>query len=173
LPHGAPVEHFDPTESGGTFDFDLGGSGVLGPLAPYASQVSVLRGVGMNGATNHAAIRAMLTGGPDGGDSDSIDGLIAGALGTPAYVLGTIPYAKGAGFTSDSFLVKHGSWVRPEEDPARAADVLFQALGNGNTPSAPTDAAAFAQFVAEVAGGQPTGDTSTGELPGSTATPTP
>jgi protein-disulfide isomerase len=37
----------------------------------------------------------------------------------------------------------------------------------------PTDAAAFAQFVAEVAGGQPTGDTSTGELPGSTATPAP
>jgi hypothetical protein len=143
LPHGAPVEHFDPTESGGTFDFDLGGQGVLGPLAPYAAQASVLRGIGMNGANNHAAIRAMLTGGPDGGDSDSIDGLIASALGTTAHVLGTIPYAKGSGFTSDSFLAKHGSWVRPEADPARAADVLFQGLGGGSNPGAPTDAAAF------------------------------
>jgi hypothetical protein len=44
-------------------------------------------------------------------------------------VLGNVPYAKGAGFNSDSFLVKHGAWVRPEEDPARAADTLFQGLG--------------------------------------------
>ena len=37
LPHGAPVEHFDPTRKmARTFDFDLGGQGVLGPLAPYA-----------------------------------------------------------------------------------------------------------------------------------------
>lgn len=132
LPHGAPVEHFDPTEAGGTFDFDLGGQGVLGALAPYQAQVSVLRGVSMNGATNHAAIRTMLTGNADGSGSDSIDGLIGAQLGVTPYVLGAVPYAKGSGFTSDSFLVKHGSWVRPEEDPRRAADALFQSLGAGS-----------------------------------------
>jgi len=141
LPHGAPTEHFDPTESGGTFDFDLAGQGVLGPLAPYANQVTVLRGVGMNGASNHAAIRTILTGNPEGEGSDSIDGLIAGQLMTTPYVLGAVPYAKGSGFTSDSFLVKHGSWVRPEEDPSRAADALFQSLGPGS--GAPNPALEF------------------------------
>jgi len=131
LPHGAPVEHFDPSPTG---DLDLAGSGVLGPLAPYQSQVSVLRGISMNGASNHAAIRTILTGNADGAGSDSIDALIAQQLNTTAYVLGAVPYAKGSGFTSDSFLVKHGSWVRPEEDPARAADALFQGLGS--TPDA-------------------------------------
>ncbi len=141
LPHGAPVEHFDPAESGGTFDFDLGGQGVLGPLSPYQAQVSVLRGIGMNGATNHAAIRTLLTGNAEGEGSDSIDAVIAAALGTTPAVLGVVPYAKGSGFTSDSFLVKHGAWVRPEEDPARAADALFQGLGD--TAGMPNDAAAF------------------------------
>jgi Protein of unknown function (DUF1552) len=139
LPHGAPTEHFD--NPGGTFDFDLGGQGVLGPLAPYAQQVTVLRGISMNGASNHAAIRTILTGNPEGEGSDSIDGLIAEKLMTTPYVLGAVPYAKGSGFTSDSFLVKHGSWVRPEEDPSRAADALFQSLGAGG--GAPNPAVEF------------------------------
>jgi hypothetical protein len=67
--------------------------------------------------------------------------LIAQKLGTTPYVLGAVPYAKGSGFTSDSFLVKHGSWVRPEEDPARAADALFQSLGAGT--GAPNPAIEF------------------------------
>lgn len=140
LPHGVPVEHFDPADVGGASDFDLAGRGVLGALAPYQSQISVLRGVGMNGASNHGAIRTLLTGG-EGAGSDSIDALIASAVGATPYVLGAVPYAKGSGFTSDSFLAKHGSWVRPEEDPARAADALFQSLGAA--PGVPNDAAAF------------------------------
>lgn len=137
LPHGAPCEYFDPAGA----DLDLSGKGVLGALTPYQQQLTVLRGVGMNGAQNHAAIRTMLTGSADGEGSDSIDGLIAQKLGVTPYVLGAIPYAKGSGFTSDSFLVRHGSWVRPEEDPARAADALFQSLGTGG--GAPNPDAAF------------------------------
>ncbi len=131
LPHGAPAEHFDPAMA----------DGVLGPLAPYMAQTSVLRGIGMNGASNHGAIRTILTGNPEGEGSDSIDGLIATKLGTTPYVLGALPYAKGSGFTSDSFLAKHGSWVRPEGDPSRAADALFQSLGAG--AGVPNDAAEF------------------------------
>ena len=44
-----------------------------------------------------------------------IDALIGSKLGVTAHVLGTVPYAKGSGFTSDSFLVQHGSWVRPKK----------------------------------------------------------
>ena len=95
----------------------------------------------MNGASNHAAIRAILTGNAEGEGSDSIDALIATKLGTTPYVLGAVPYAKGSGFTSDSFLAKHGSWVRPEEDPSRAADALFQSLGAA--ASAPNPAVEF------------------------------
>ena len=131
LPHGAPSEHFDPAMA----------DGVLGPLAPYMAQTSVLRGIGMNGASNHGAIRTILTGNAEGEGSDSIDGLIATKLGTTPYVLGAVPYAKGSGFTSDSFLAKHGSWVRPEEDPSRAADALFQSLGAGT--GVKNDAAEF------------------------------
>jgi hypothetical protein len=139
LPHGAPSEYLDATATGGTFDFDMGGKSVLGPLAPYAAQTSVLRGISMNGAQNHGAIRTMLTGGIEGEGSDSIDAVIASALGVTPHVLGAIPYAKGSGFTSDSFLVKHGAWVRPEEDPARAADSLFQGLGaSAGTPPDPS-----------------------------------
>ena len=53
LPHGWPVEQLDT---------------VLDPLAPYAQQVTRVEGLRMNdGATNHAAIRAALTGFSEGG----------------------------------------------------------------------------------------------------------
>lgn len=129
VPHGHPVEHFEPLGAGETF---LSSSTILGPLAPYARQVTVVRGVSMNdGASNHAAIRALLTGFRDGGKVDSVDHAIAKALGTKAHVLGVIPYDRGAGFNSDSYLSKQGAWVRPTERPTQAADELFGALGNG------------------------------------------
>ncbi len=61
----------------------------------------------------------------------------------------------------------------PNSDLAAVSATPTVLVNGQQYQGSPTDAAAFAQFVAEVAGGQPTGDTSTGELPGSTATPTP
>jgi len=131
LPHGMPLEHFEPLGTG--VDLNLAGSGlgVLTPFTPYKKYVSVIRGVGMNdGANNHAAIRAMLTGFSEGTKNgvpvDSIDNTIAKALGVTPFVVGARPYTPGAGFSSDSYLVQHGSWVRPTEDPAAAADAYFQ-----------------------------------------------
>lgn len=129
VPHGIPVEHFDPAMAGGALDLAASGVGVLSPLEAYKSYVTVVRGLSMNGATNHAAIRTMLTGSPEGETGDSIDHTIAQALGTKAHVLGAVPYTKGAGFGSDSYLVKHGSWVRATEDPVLAADDLLAGLG--------------------------------------------
>lgn len=61
----------------------------------------------------------------------------------------------------------------PHSDLAAVTATPTVLVNGQQYQGSPTDAAAFAQFVAEVAGGQPTGDTSTGELPGSTATPAP
>lgn len=128
VPHGLPIEHVGPLGQGGDF---LANSTVLAPFAEFSSHVTVARGISMNdGATNHAAIRATLTGFADGGTGDSFDAEIARGLGVDAHVVGALPYSPGSGFTSDAFLVKHGSWVRPIEDPAAAADQFFASLGS-------------------------------------------
>src|SRR5258708_5445463 len=67
IPHGFPVEHFDPTTGNGDFNLNANGIGGLSPLAPYQQLVTMVRGLGMaDGATNHPAIRAALTGANEG-----------------------------------------------------------------------------------------------------------
>ena len=131
LPHGIPLEHFEPVGAGADLNLAGTGVGILSPFTPYKKYVNVIRGVGMNdGAINHGAIRATLTGFSEGVSKgtavDSIDSTIAKALGVTPFVVGARPYTPGAGFSSDSYLVQHGSWVRPTEDPAAAADAYFQ-----------------------------------------------
>lgn len=139
VPHGVPVEKFENFGSGASF---LAGSEVLSPLAPYGSQVNVVRGLSMQGISNHAAIRATLTGIADGVGVDSIDHTIAQGLGVEAYTLGAIPYNKqnNEGYGDNSFLIKHGSWVRPTESPIQAAAELFGASEPAN-PAQPDEAA--------------------------------
>lgn len=132
VPHGMPPEHLQPYGEGDAF---LQGSNVLSPLVPYRSRVAVVGGLAMNGGvSNHVAIRATLTGFAEGEGSDSIDRLIADGMGVQPHVLGAIPYDKGAGFNSDGYLVKHGSWVRPTESPVDAAAQLFQGVGPAPMP---------------------------------------
>jgi hypothetical protein len=137
IPHGMPDEHFMPIAGAdGALNLLPSPLGVLAPLEPYKSYLTVLRGIGMNGgASNHAAIRATLTGFPEGAGSDSIDSLIANSLGVPSYALGTLPYSQGAGFYQDCFLLKQGTWVRPEADPTRSANTLFAGLDAAPTPA--------------------------------------
>ncbi len=153
VPHGVPVEHFDPAMSGGALNLSANGVGILSALDAYKSYVTVLRGIGMSdGAMNHAAIRAMLTGFSEGGTVDSIDYSIAQALGTKAWVLGAVPYTEGSGFTSDSYLVKHSSWVRATEDPSAAADEMF--AGFGSTTPAAVDESVFRNEVLTLTEGE-------------------
>jgi hypothetical protein len=135
VPHGVPVEHFEPLGSGTSF---LSDSTILAPLAPFASSVNVVRGLGMNGASNHAAIRATLTGFAEGEGANSIDHTIAQSLGVKAHALGAIPYNESWGFGDDSFLIKHGSWVRPIESPIKAAEELLGSVGPAD-PSKPDE----------------------------------
>jgi hypothetical protein len=140
VPHGVPVEKFENFGSGATF---LAGSEVLSPLAPFGGSVNVVRGLSIHGASNHAAIRATLTGTPDGEGANSIDHTIAQGLGVDPVALGAIPYNKqnNEGYGENSFLIKHGSWVRPTESPIQAAADLFRSA----TPADPAqpDEAAF------------------------------
>lgn len=145
LPHGVPWEHFDPVGPSGELDFAANGIGGLSPLEPYREQVAVLRGVAMaNDARDHGAIRAALTGVPDGGAFDSIDYIIARALGVTPHVLGAVPYREAEGFTRNSYLAKHGgAWVRALESPAQAAEQLF--LSGPSNAATATDESAFEQ----------------------------
>jgi protein-disulfide isomerase len=61
----------------------------------------------------------------------------------------------------------------PNSDLAAVSATPTVLVNGQQYQGSPTDAAAFAQFVDEVVAGQPTDDTSTGELPESTATPSP
>ncbi|HEY2902217.1 MAG TPA: DUF1552 domain-containing protein [Polyangia bacterium] len=139
IPHGVPWEHFDPVGPNGALDFNASGIGGFSPLEPYRSSVTVLRGISMaNDAHDHNAIRAALTGFPEGGTVDSIDYTIAKSLGVRPHVLGAFPYAPADGFTQDSYLAKHGgAWVRALESPLAAADELFgvAAAGMSGTPA--------------------------------------
>lgn len=126
IPHGMPIEHFAPTGSDGNLTLNTSPTGILAPLEPYKKYLTFLSGIGMSGgASNHAAIRAVFTGSPDGSGGDSIDALIASKLGVGNHAMGTIPYSQGGGFFSDSFLLRQGTWVRPEVDPSKSADALF------------------------------------------------
>ncbi|HVR61064.1 MAG TPA: DUF1552 domain-containing protein [Polyangia bacterium] len=148
IPHGMPDEHFWPAMAGGALNLDSSPTAVLGPLAPYAKYVTPVQGISMNaGASNHAAIRAVLTGFPDGAGSDSIDALIASALGVSPVSMGTVPYSAGAGFFSDAFLLKQGTWVRPEPDPAKSAAALFGSAGSSLSAPAAASEAAFRNEV--------------------------
>jgi hypothetical protein len=155
IPHGLPWEHFDPVGPDGALDFAASGIGGFSPLEPYRDAVTVLRGVAMaNDAKDHNAIRAALTGFPEGGVVDSIDHTIAQALGVTPHVLGAVPYAATAGFTENSHLARHGGvWVRALESPSAAADAIFGPAAPA-TPAideAPFEAAALALAQRQVA----------------------
>lgn len=147
IPHGMPMEHFGPLGSDGALDLNPSPMGILSPLAPYKSYLTAVQGIGMSGgASNHAAIRATLTGSPDG-SSDSIDAVIASKLGVSSHAMGTIPYSQGAGFFNDCFLLRQGTWVRPEADPAKSADALF---GGGGAVAPGVPGGDEAQFRSEI-----------------------
>ncbi len=129
VPHGVPIEHYEP---GAGMDLSTG-NGVLAPLEPYKSYLTVMRGVSNQVMDNHDAIRGVLTGSDD--KSDSIDYLIANALGTSAHVLGLQSYRSGSpGPDHDSKLARHGAYVTPVLNPADALDDLFVGLGGGAMP---------------------------------------
>jgi Protein of unknown function (DUF1552) len=144
LPHGLPVEHWDV---GPEFNLKKSGQGVLSVFEPFKSKLQVMQGISNTVSDNHAAISSVLTG-KEG--SDSIDYLVANALGTKAHVLGVQAYRQGsAGPDHDSHITHHGGWVTPVLNPADALDDLFAGLGS-NTPT--PDVVDESQFRKEALG---------------------
>ncbi len=127
LPHGMPIEHWDV---GDDLNLSASGVGIFSPLAPFRDHLTVMRGVGINTATNHAAIRSTITGDEA---SNSIDYEIANRLGSTAHVLGAHANPPGAG--SDAQFAKHGGWVDPIANPADAAQELFSGLSDPAGPA--------------------------------------
>lgn len=121
IPHGVPMEHFNPMGTADAFSLTMTGESVLSPLEPYKRYVNVLRGLEYKGINNHPAIRWTLTGNENA--PMSIDRAIAKALGTQPVSLGVVPYQNYWG--PDMYLVKDGTWIRPEASPVAAADRLF------------------------------------------------
>lgn len=153
VPHGMPMEYAEPYGSGADL---LKGSMVLSPLAPFGKYVNVCRGLGINGFGNHEAVAGVLTGVKDGAGADSIDQIIAQALGVEAHNLGANPYPRnqdGTGFDKNSYLIKHGGvWVRPTEDPAAAAASMLGAIGGGQQGGGSPPASDEAAFRNEALG---------------------
>lgn len=121
IPHGLPNEHFNPKGTSDNFTFTMTGESAWGPLEPYKQYVNVMRGLEYQGINNHPAIRWTLTGNENA--SQSIDRAIAKALGTQAIALGAVPYQTYWG--SDNYLIKDGTWIRPEASPVAAMERLF------------------------------------------------
>ncbi len=140
IPHGIPWEFASPFLENGSLDLMAkGDTGVFAPLQPFASQVNMLRGIAMAaGASNHTAIKTMLTGSA-AGTADSYDYNIAKQLDTKAFALGAAPRHPTQGFNPDCELIRHGGqWVRAQASPVAAADELFFGLGD-DAPGAPDE----------------------------------
>ena len=127
LPHGMPVEHYDPKGSPDAFSLNMTGESILAPLEPHKSLVNVYRGLAITDMSNHAAIRYTLTRNENA--SQSIDRAIAKGLGTQAVSLGVVPFQTY--FGSDMYLMKDGTWIRAEASPVAAADRLFPKTTGG------------------------------------------
>jgi hypothetical protein len=121
IPHGMPMEHFNPMGTPDNFTFTMTGESVLAPLEPYKRYVNIMRGLEYKGINNHPAIRWTLTGNENA--AISIDRAIAKGMNTQPVSLGVIPFQNYWG--SDMYLVKDGTWIRPEPSPVAAADRIF------------------------------------------------
>jgi hypothetical protein len=141
-----PVVYADPLNpwAPGTIDLANGDAiaeKVLQPFAPWQDYFNCVRGLQIEGLTNHDACNGVLTGGSGGGDS--FDYQIAQDLGVPAYVLG-LSYKKAQGFGPFSHLAKHGgTWVRARSNPLSAADDIFSGLGTADDDGSAGNDAAF------------------------------
>ena len=125
IPHGMPMEHWNPVGTADNFSLTMSGESVMAALEPYKRYVNVYRGIEYKGVNNHPAIRWTLTGNENAGIS--IDRAIAKGLGTQPLMLGVVPFQNYWG--PDMYLVKDGTWIRPEPSPVAAADRLFPAMG--------------------------------------------
>jgi hypothetical protein len=120
VPHGMPVEHYDPGGQGRSFDLAASPKvGVLKVFKPYQDQFLLLRGIEYTGRTQHQAINTVLT----GETSLSVDQVVGKGLGVKPLLLGALAYLKFQ-FGPDNNMFRNTEWVAPELSPVKALDEL-------------------------------------------------
>jgi len=179
FPHGVPNEHLDmepylmpsnalfkdygasPTAPKGGIhvaaDYTLNtrsGFNLLSPLAPYRSQLSVVRGLYQSGQFNtHDSIGAILTG---NGVGSSIDQMVADELKMNSLFLGAVSRDNAQLNLTNGVLSRNAAgWRTPENDVVKAYDAIFSGE-SGPNPDPSTDESAFRKQTLELTIGEVT-----------------
>lgn len=153
-PHGAPAEYFWP-QSATNYSSTGGDVSILAPLQPFAAKLNVIRGVDYVGSSNHYANRDVLT----NKTADSVDTVVARALGVSPLRLGVVPDYPGS-FTVDGYLAfDGGSPQQHAPDPAAVFDDLVGSLSPGDGGGGPAEPPAVSRAeLRALALGGPEGD---------------
>ena len=131
MPHGVPVEHYNPRVSEGDrsdFALDQTNLSILAPLQKYRSYVNVYQGFKYPGGDTHDGIVNCLSGlqGPpdESRPRTTLEHAIARELGVKPLILGACSHI-ATNFDKNGKLFWDGTPVEPQKSPTDAADSLF------------------------------------------------
>ena len=144
MPHGVPVEHYNPRVSEGDrsdFSLDQTNLSILSVLQKYRSQVNVYQGFKYPGGDTHDGIVNCLSGLPGKPDESrartTLEHAIARDLGVKPLILGACSHI-ATNFDKNGKLFWDGTAVEPQKSPVLAADSLFG--GAASVPVSNVDA---------------------------------
>ena len=134
IPHGVPVEHYNPQVADGDFTnfaLDKTNLSILGVLQKYNQYVNVYQGFKYLGGQTHSSSLSCLsgiTGDPATLGSTartSLEHVIAQSLGVKPLILGACSHLS-TNFDDNGKLFWNGTAVEPQKSPPAAADALFK-----------------------------------------------
>ncbi|HET7542677.1 MAG TPA: DUF1552 domain-containing protein [Polyangiaceae bacterium] len=144
MPHGVPVEHYNPKVSDSDrsdFALDETNLSILRPLQKYRSHVNVYQGFKYPGGDTHDGIVNCLSGLPGKPDETrartTLEHAIARSLGVKPLILGACSHI-ATNFDKNGKLFWDGTAVEPQKSPVVAADALFG--GAASVPVSNVDA---------------------------------
>jgi len=144
MPHGVPVEHYNPKVSDNDrsdFALDQTNLSILGSLQKYRSYVNVYQGFKYPGGDTHDGVvncLSGLSGKPDESrPRTTLEHAIAHDLGVKPLILGACSHI-ATNFDKNGKLFWDGTAVEPQKSPVAAADALFG--GAASVPVSNADA---------------------------------
>lgn len=131
------------------------GFNMLESLAPYRSQLSVIRGLYQSGEFGtHDSIKCILTG---NGQGSSIDQFVADELSMSSLLLGAVSRDGGQLNAETGVLSRNAAgWRAPENDIVKVYDSLFGDLGGPVDPSPGGDNKTFRNMALDLTIGEVT-----------------
>ncbi|MEI9951752.1 MAG: DUF1552 domain-containing protein [Pseudomonadota bacterium] len=144
MPHGVPVEHYNPQVSDSDrsdFALDKTNLSILGSLEKYQPYVNVYQGFKYPGGDTHDGIVNCLSGLPgkpeEAKPRTTLEHAIARSLGVKPLILGACSHI-ATNFDKNGKLFWDGTAVEPQKSPVAAADSLFG--GAASVPVSSVDA---------------------------------